>query len=219
MKTLSVTQSPLGFEYSSFPVGPLQCNCSLIWDPKTREAILVDPGDEATAIKEVIEKNSLQVKAILHTHAHFDHIGASAVMHRDSGAPMYLHPDDKPLWDNILLQGQVFGFAVEPTIPWQTDLTDDLEITFGAFNMRTLHTPGHSPGSCSFAVGDLLLAGDTLFKGSIGRTDLWGGDFSLISKSIKERLYTLDPDTHVITGHGPSTIVGVERKSNAFVRI
>lgn len=207
-----------GAQFLTFPVGPLQCNCSLLWDETTKEGILIDPGDNSARIQSEIDSRGLRISAIVHTHAHFDHIGASRKMHQSTRAPLHLHPSDKMLWDNIQMQGAAFGFNLEATIPWQKDLEDNARLKFGAYELEVLHTPGHTPGSCSFSCSNLVFAGDTLFKGSIGRTDLWGGDFATISQSIKERLYCLDQDTTVITGHGPSTMIGIEQRSNAFVR-
>lgn len=207
-----------GFLYTTFPVGPLQCNCSIVWDEVSKEAILVDPGADYPKIEAALKTRGLILKSVVHTHAHFDHIGASRKVHEQLKAPLHLHPEDKALWDNILMQGKVFGFDLESTIPWQKDLVDEDSLTFGNFKMNVLHTPGHTPGSCSFSCSNIVFAGDTLFKNSVGRTDLWGGDFGRIQKSIQERLYTLDDDTEVITGHGPSTKIGVEQRSNPFVK-
>jgi glyoxylase-like metal-dependent hydrolase (beta-lactamase superfamily II) len=210
-------ESSLGFRVRSFSVGRLQCNCSLVWDPTSKEAILVDPGDEAAKIKTAIAHEGLQVKAIVHTHAHFDHVGASAEMAASTQAPLYLHPEDRFLWENLPMQGQLFGMKLEPLPSWSADLSDEQTIKFGRFELKTLFTPGHTPGSCCFSINEILFSGDTLFRGSVGRTDLWGGDFDTISKSIKSRLYSLDQDTTVICGHGENTQVGVERRSNPFI--
>lgn len=210
--------SSSGFEFVTFPVGPLQCNCSIIWDPSSREAIAVDPGADAEKILDFISEQKLSLKAAVHTHAHFDHIGASTEVHSRLKAPLHLHPDDADLWDNLDLQGQAFGFPLKKIPRWQVDLHDDDSLRFGKFHLKILHTPGHTPGSCSFSCNEFVFSGDTLFRGSIGRTDLWGGDFAQISKSIKERLYSLDEDTTVICGHGPSTTIGIERRKNAFIK-
>lgn len=207
-----------GFKAITFPVGPLGCNCSIVWDPATKEALLIDPGAEPEKISKKARELGLKPSRILHTHAHFDHIGASDWACEHFEASLYLHPEDRPLWDNLPLQGKSFGMEFSNLKSDPAALEDEQTFQLGGFTLKTLYTPGHTPGSCSFIVGNLLFAGDTLFKGSIGRTDLWGGDFNLISQSIKERLYALDGDTHVITGHGPSTSIGVERKHNAFVR-
>lgn len=209
--------SPTGFKLKSFSVGPLQCNCSLLWDEATKEAILVDPGDDAPKILTEIKNLDLKVKTIVHTHAHFDHIGASAQVHAALKAPLMLHPADDMLWENIEMQGQMFGMKFDRIERWNQDLEDEMPLTLGGHHLKTLWTPGHTPGSCCFSVGEILFSGDTLFHRSIGRTDLWGGDFHQIQKSIRERLYTLDDDTTVICGHGPNTAIGREKRSNPFV--
>lgn len=211
--------SSSGFKVKSFAVGPLGCNCSILWDSESLEAILVDPGAEADRIQNSLESLKVKVKAIVHTHAHFDHIGASRRMHEITKAPLMLHPGDEFLWSNILMQGQMFGFETEGLPHWQTDLSHELELNLGKHKLKTLFTPGHTPGSCCFSIGEICFAGDTLFKRSIGRTDLWGGDYSQIVQSIKTRLYSLNEDTTVICGHGPETKIGIERKSNAFVTL
>lgn len=209
--------SPSGFRLKAFSVGPLQCNCGLIWDDQTKEAILVDPGAEGPRIQSEIEALGLKVISIIHTHAHFDHIGASAEMHALTNAPLLLHPADDMLWENLSMQGQMFGFRMNPIERWNQDLEDEMPLQFGNQKLKTLWTPGHTPGSCCFSVGEILFSGDTLFQNSIGRTDLWGGDFNQIKSSIKNRLYSLDSETTVICGHGPNTVVGKEKKSNPFV--
>lgn len=208
----------MAIEYVSFPVGPLRCNFSLIWDPHTKGAYAVDPGGDFKKIQAEIESRKLTLKGILHTHAHFDHLGASEELADWSKAPLHLHPGDKPLWENLSMQGRAFGIQLETIRPYDHELKDEFEFLVGSDPLKVLHTPGHTPGSCCFSVGEILFAGDTLFQGSIGRTDLWGGDYNQISKSIKDRLYCLEPDTIVITGHGPKTKIGIERKQNAFIR-
>lgn len=210
---------PMHFKRTTFPVGPFQCNCSLIWDPETKDALLIDPGDEAVKITKKITELGLTVRNIIHTHAHFDHVGASLELHESTKAKLLLHPGDRFLWENLPMQGQFFGFNLKALPPWSEDLHDEEELEFGKFKLKTLHTPGHTPGSCSFVVDDILFSGDTLFLNSIGRTDLWGGDSQLIQSSIRDRLYSLDPDTHVICGHGPDTKIGTERRTNPFVSI
>lgn len=209
----------MNFSLKTFPVGTLQCNCTLLWDPQTLETIVIDPGDDFQVIKSEIEKNKLHVKTILHTHAHFDHVGASQELADWSKAPLLLHEQDRFLWENFKLQGQFFGFNLTSLPAWNKNLEDEMEITLGSHKLKTLYTPGHTPGSCSFVIQNILFSGDTLFQGSVGRTDLWGGDFQKLSRSIKERFYTLDKDTTVICGHGPQTMIGVERKKNPFVTL
>ena len=205
------------FYRESFPVGPLGCNCTIIGDEVTKQAIVIDPGGDATGISEKLRLKGYRLAKIIHTHAHLDHFLATGELKAKTGAPLYLHKNDYPLWQNLETQCQLFGIPFSPVPDPDFWLRDDdaLEIANGV----AMHTPGHSPGSMSFWFDqmNLLIAGDTLFKGSVGRTDLWGGDASLISKSIKTRLYTLDDDAIVVTGHGPETVIGEEKKFNAFV--
>jgi hydroxyacylglutathione hydrolase len=213
--------------FETFPVGPLQCNCSIIGCPDTKEAMVVDPGGDAERIDQVLRHYDLSVRYIVHTHAHFDHIGAtrdvkeSAAEH-GSAARIALHEGDTFLYDGFLTQLKMFGMSGRSTLPVDHWLKDGESLAFGKLSAKVLHTPGHTPGSCCFhlEVDDhpLVLAGDTLFSGSIGRTDLPGGDFPTLEKSIRSRLYALDGDTVVIPGHGPTTKIGDEARSNPFVR-
>ncbi len=207
------------FKVKSFSVGPLGCNCSLLWDPASGEGIVVDPGDEFDRIKSEIEKIQMQVKYIVHTHAHFDHVGASQPLHQWSQAPLLLHPGDQFLWENVPMQGRFFQMNLKALPPWSKNLEHEMPFQIGSHSLKTLHTPGHTPGSCCFVIEDLLFAGDTLFQNSIGRTDLWGGDFDEISQSIKDHLYRLDDDTKVICGHGPNTSIAHEKRHNPFIHL
>lgn len=204
----------------TFPVGLLQCNCSIIACDETQEAIIVDPGGDAPKILKRVEELGLKVKYLLHTHAHFDHVGATAAVRAATGAKVLLHPGDQWLYDNVPMQGRTFGIPLEPTEPIDQAIEDGLSLVFGSHNSVSIHTPGHTPGSCCFHVAgqeSFLFAGDTLFRGSIGRTDLWGGDHDLILKSIKSRLLGLDDSTTVHTGHGPTTTIWQEKKANPFL--
>ena len=205
----------------TFPVGDFQCNCSVLACPDTKEAIVVDPGGEPERILEIVKHYDLSVRWIVHTHAHLDHIASTRDVKEQAGGTIALHDDDRFLYDGFLMQAQMFGWRVRPVLPVEHSLKDGETLAFGKREARVLHTPGHTPGSCCFALegssGPLLLAGDTLFQRSIGRTDLPGGDFATIERSIRERLYTLDPDTRVIPGHGPATTIGDERRQNPFV--
>ncbi len=204
----------------TFSVPPLGCNCSIIGDPVTKQAVVVDPGGAHERILREVAAMGLTVTRILHTHAHFDHFLASGRMQAATGASLCLHPDDRPLWDRLEEQCAVFGAPFEPVPPPDYWLKDNEALSIGTISAAALHTPGHSPGSMSFYFPSaaLVIAGDTLFRGSIGRTDLWGGDFDAIERSIRERLYVLGEQTVVVTGHGPETSIGVERRSNGFVR-
>ncbi len=207
----------------TFPVGDFQCNCSVLACADTKEALVVDPGGEHARILEIIRHYDLTVRYIVHTHAHLDHIAETRDVKEQAGGTIALHKDDLFLYDGFLMQAAMFGWQVRPVLPVDHFLVDGESLAFGKRAARVLHTPGHTPGSCCFAIdqtGDapLLFAGDTLFARSIGRTDLPGGDYATIEKSIRARLYTLDPDTRVIAGHGPDTTIGDERRKNPFVR-
>ncbi len=206
--------------FETFPVGPLQCNCSIIGDPETRNAILIDPGGDSEKILQKILDLSLKINRIVHTHAHLDHFLASARIKEVTGANLELHKDDLFLWDSLEDQCRMFGIPYKETPPPDKFLEHEEEINLIGIRGKALHTPGHTPGSMCFFFENykLLIAGDTLFKGSIGRTDLWGGNFKIIEKSIKEKLYTLEEDTIVITGHGGSTSIGREIRTNSYVR-
>jgi glyoxylase-like metal-dependent hydrolase (beta-lactamase superfamily II) len=204
----------------TFSVPPLGCNCSIVGDPVTRQAVVVDPGGAHQHILREVRALGLTVRMILHTHAHFDHFLASGEMQKATGAMLCLHEDDRELWGMLDIQCRMFGVPYVPVPPPEYWLKDEEKLLIGGLTAVALHTPGHTPGSMSFHVpdGNLVLAGDTLFRGSIGRTDLWGGDFDAIERSIHERLYTLPESTLVITGHGPETEIGWEKHSNQFIR-
>ena len=204
----------------TIPVGPLQCNCTILGDLVSRKAIVVDPGGDAEILLERLVDLNLQVERIIHTHAHLDHFLASGKMKEATGAKLALHREDLFLWDMLEDQCRMFGIPFEPPPPPDQWLENEEEIDLNDLQGKALHTPGHTPGSMCFLFESqkLLIAGDTLFQGSIGRTDLWGGDFKKIEKSIQEKLYTLDEETSVITGHGESTSIGHEMRANSFVR-
>ena len=204
----------------TLPVGHLQCNCTILGDPVSRKAIVVDPGGDAEMLIERLVELDLQVERIIHTHAHLDHFLASGKMKEATGAKLALHRDDLFLWDMLEDQCRMFGIPFEKPPPPDQWLEHEEEIDVKGVQGKALHTPGHTPGSMCFLFANqkLLIAGDTLFQGSIGRTDLWGGDYQQIEKSIQEKLYTLDEETAVITGHGESTNIAHEMRSNSFVR-
>ena len=203
----------------TFAVPPLGCNCSILGDPESREAVIVDPGGNPEQLLDEVRRLGLTVVRILHTHAHFDHFLASGDIRKATQAPLCLHPDDERLWKMLDVQCQAFGVPSLPVPEPDCWIQDGEALSFGSVFGQALHTPGHTPGSLSFhfAGQHLLLSGDTLFRGGIGRTDLWGGDARAIQSSIRERLFTLDSDTRVIPGHGPATQIGLEREYNPFV--
>jgi glyoxylase-like metal-dependent hydrolase (beta-lactamase superfamily II) len=183
------------------------------------EALVVDPGGDVDDIIERLASLGLKAKYLLHTHAHFDHIMGSKGMREKTGAEICLHKEDEFLYNMLGKQASMFGLSADEPLPVDKFLSDDQEINFGKLKTQVLHTPGHTPGSLCFCVQDsdsLLFSGDTLFSRSIGRTDLWGGSFDKIIKSIKTRLFTLDDETRVIPGHGPDTSIWTEKKENPF---
>jgi glyoxylase-like metal-dependent hydrolase (beta-lactamase superfamily II) len=205
----------------SFPVGPLQCNCAIVADPTTREAIVVDPGDEPDRILEALAGAGLRAVALVHTHAHFDHMGCSALLKRITGAPILLHGDDRPLYQNLTVQGQTFGLSLDAPGIIDRLLVGGDRVACGKGELEVIHTPGHTPGSLCFRMpgenDDVLFSGDTLFRRSIGRTDLWGGSAPQILESIRDRLLTLPGGLRVIPGHGEETTIADEGKRNPFV--
>jgi glyoxylase-like metal-dependent hydrolase (beta-lactamase superfamily II) len=203
----------------TFPVPPLGCNCSIIGDPVTKQAIVVDPGGAHERILQEVRALGLTVISILHTHAHFDHFLASGHVKKATGAALCLHPDDRTLWEILDVQCRMFGVPYVPVPLPDYWLQDEEKVIFGGVEAIALHTPGHTPGSMCFhfSTEKLVVAGDTLFRGGIGRTDLWGGDYGAIERSIRERLYALDDTTLVVTGHGPETQIGFEREYNPFI--
>ena len=205
-------------------MGALGCNCSIIACPETSEALVVDPGDEAPRILAELQRRGWKAVQIVHTHAHFDHVmGTDAVSHA-TGAETSLHKGDRWLYDHVPDQLRLFGLPARAvTTPAPTrELAGGEVLTFGKHEARVLHTPGHTPGSiCLYleTAGEppLLLAGDTLFAGSIGRTDLPGGSFEEIVTSIRGPLFSLPETTLVVPGHGPETTIGLERMDNPYV--
>lgn len=206
----------------TFPVGPFQCNCTILGDQKTGEAIVVDPGDQLEFILERLRMHNLtKITAIVHTHAHLDHIGATADLHREFNAPVGLHEGDRFLWDAVDMQAMMLRLRKPNTCDFDLKLDDGQTLRFSDVEGEVMHTPGHTPGSVSFhfpVLDKLLITGDTLFQGSIGRTDLPGGDFEQIIGSIRSRLLTLPDETRVIPGHGPMTTIGLEKQYNPFLR-
>ncbi len=203
-----------------FPVGPLGCNCTIVADGG--DAIVIDGGDEIDEICGRLDRLGARATYLVHTHAHFDHIGALAGLRERTGAPGLLHPGDGPLYAMLAEQARMFGVPVPRPVAIDADLHDGDILAAGAARVEVLHTPGHTPGSVSFAVSDggppLLLTGDTLFRGAIGRWDLGGTSAADIVHSIRERLLVYADATPVVPGHGPSTTIGTERRSNPFLR-
>jgi hydroxyacylglutathione hydrolase len=223
------------------PVGMLQCNCSILGDPETHEAIVVDPGDEVERIVEILGRHKLKVLAIVSTHTHIDHVGGLAALHRITGAPVFMHQADLELYRKLDMQAQWLRVATPELTDVEQFLREGDAVKWGGYEARVIHTPGHTPGSlCLYipardesksrdvaaarsAIGNggddsRLIAGDTLFAGSIGRTDLWGGSFPEIMKSLHTKVMALPDETLVLPGHGEATTIGEERQSNPFLR-
>ena len=204
----------------TLPVGPLQCNCTILGDEQSREAIVVDPGDDIPGILVLLARHALTVKQIVITHAHIDHIAGAQQLKRLTGAPILYNQQDLPLVAMMDIQAGWLNIPTPEVAPPDADLPDNQTVKIHGLTANVLHTPGHTPGSLSLYLPDqsLLLAGDTLFAGSVGRTDLPGGDISTLIRSIQNRLLTLPDETIVIPGHGPNTSIGRERETNPFLQ-
>ncbi len=202
------------------PVGQLGCNCSVLGDPVTREAMVIDPGDDIEDVVEILNRHQLTVKMIVITHAHIDHIGGAHKLRALTGAPVVMNENDSFLADNLKTQAAWLGVATPANPGIDTPAREGDVLRTGSIEAHVLHTPGHTPGSISLFIPaeQKLIAGDTLFKSSIGRTDLPGGDFNAIIDSIRGKLYTLPETTVVIPGHGEPTDIATEKRSNPFVR-
>lgn len=231
------------------PVGLLQCNCHILGDAETGEALVIDPGDEVERIEAILARHRLKVRAIVSTHAHIDHVGGLARLAQSTGAPVLMHAADLPLYENLEIQAAMLGMPTPPATKVDDLLKEGDSVRWGRFAAQIFHTPGHSPGSITVYLpgegtvqnlgghtvgtashGDVqgatgldqdvprLFAGDTLFAGSIGRTDLWGGSYPQIIDSIREKLLVLPDRTIVLPGHGPVTTIAEERESNPCLR-
>jgi glyoxylase-like metal-dependent hydrolase (beta-lactamase superfamily II) len=202
------------------PVGMLGCNCSVMGDESTHEAIVVDPGDDVSEIIAILDRHKLKATMIVITHAHIDHIGGAEKLRAHTGAPVYMHEADKMLSDQLAVQAAWLGMETPKDPGIDKPAREGDVIRAGGIEAHVLHTPGHTPGSISvyLPLEKKLIAGDTLFQRSIGRTDLPGGDTGQIGRSIRGKLYTLPEDTIVFPGHGETTTIGEEKRENPFVR-
>jgi glyoxylase-like metal-dependent hydrolase (beta-lactamase superfamily II) len=202
------------------PVGPLQCNCSIFGDEATHEAIVIDPGDQIDDILAILKKHALKVTAIIITHAHIDHIGGAAKLKVATGAPVHMNSNDKDLYDKIDVQASWLGMQLPERTEIDVDARDGNTLKLADAEFHILHTPGHTQGSTSVWIPseNKLIAGDTLFRDSIGRTDLPGGDGRQILRSIHDKLLPLPETAVVVPGHGPNTTIGRERVRNPFLQ-
>lgn len=201
------------------PVGPLQCNCSILGDEASHEAIVVDPGDDISKIVSILQGHQLTVKFIIITHAHIDHIAGAHKLKQLTGAPILYNQNDLPLVKMMDVQASWLGVPTPEVLPPDGLLTDGQTVAVQGISGSIIHTPGHTQGSLCLYIPQqsLLLAGDTLFAGSVGRTDLPGGDHRQLIASIKGKLMALPDETIVVPGHGPKTDISTERETNPFL--
>lgn len=202
----------------SLPVGPIMANCYILGCEKTKKAVVIDPGDEADRILIMLAKSGLTVQYILNTHGHFDHVGANKRMKAATGAQILIHAADAPMLTQLSRMAATFGMYIEDSPPPDKTIKDGDEIEFGQIKLSVIHTPGHTQGGVSFYTDGNVFVGDTLFAGSIGRTDFPGGDYDTLISSIRRKLFPLGDHVRVFTGHGPETTIGREKRLNPFLR-
>ena len=207
-------------EVVPLPNGQFGENCWLLADARTGEAVMIDPGEEPQMFLAELNTRGWSLGGIWITHGHIDHILGVAAVKRATGAPIYLHPADRPLYDSLTQQGSWFGLTVDPLPPPDRDLEAGQRLDVGGIEFTVRHTPGHSPGSIALVCDEahVAITGDALFAGSVGRTDFPGCDFETLERSIRTKLYTLPPETRIYPGHGPETTIGREMRSNPYVR-
>jgi len=198
-------------------VGPIQANCFILGCEETLEAVVIDPGEEADRILKAIAESNLTVKYIINTHGHMDHVSANKKLKDATGAPILIHPLDAPMLAQVASSAAAWGLNAENSPSPDRELEDGDEISFGNITLTAIHTPGHTPGGISLLAKDDVFVGDTLFAGSIGRTDFPGGSFGTIKESIQQKLFKLGDDIRVHAGHGPTTTIGQEKRHNPFV--
>jgi len=199
-------------------VGPIMANCYVLGCEETKEAVVIDPGDEADRILMALSESGLRVKYLVNTHGHFDHVGANARMKEITGAELLIHKDDELMLKDLSKAAATFGLRAENSPPSDRNLADGDKVTFGNITLTVIHTPGHSRGGICLYTKGALFSGDSLFAGSIGRTDLPGGDYDTLISSLKEKLLGLDEKTIVYPGHGPETSILQEKRMNPFLR-
>ena len=216
----------MGWRIDCVVVGPIHCNCYILSESISNKAYLIDPGAESKELMTYLSRRNFDLQAVLITHGHIDHIGGIEMLCQEFPTPVYFHPGDKPLFDDVAAQARLFGLQPPALLAKQPktgtgSLQHNQSFAFEGGEVKVIHTPGHTPGSvCFYATGtdEVVFTGDTLFTGSIGRTDLWGGSFEQIIPSIKERLMTLDDNVKVLPGHGDDSTIGTERRHNPFLQ-
>jgi glyoxylase-like metal-dependent hydrolase (beta-lactamase superfamily II) len=206
-----------GIEIHQLSVGPLQVNCFLVVCRETHDAMVIDPGEEGSRILQLADKEGLKITKVVNTHGHFDHIGANRQLIEATGAELMLHAADLPLLPQARNHAEAFGLTVDPSPEPDRLLDQGDTFEVGELTFKVFHVPGHSPGGICLLGDGHLFVGDVLFAGSIGRTDLQGGDFNALVKGVREHLFNLPDETIVHPGHGPDTTIGRERKTNPFV--
>jgi len=199
-------------------VGPIMANCFILGCEKTKEAVVIDPGDEADRILWALSELGLTVKYIINTHGHFDHVGGNKEIKEATGADILINSFDAPMLSQLSAAAASFGLSVKNSPPPDQTLEDGDTISFGTITLKVIHTPGHSQGGIALFTDGNLFVGDTLFAGSIGRSDLPGGDLHTLISSIRNKLFVLDDDVRVFPGHGPETTIGQEKRTNPYVR-
>jgi hydroxyacylglutathione hydrolase len=200
-------------------VGPLMANCFICGCPNTKDAVVIDPGGDADMILRALAEEALTVKYIINTHGHFDHVSANGEMKDATGADILIHPLDAPMLQSLSSNAAFFGISVENSPPCDQTIEEGDTVSFGEITLSVIHTPGHTPGGISLFTNGIVFVGDTLFAGSIGRTDFPGGNFNTLISSIQTKLFKLDDTVKVLSGHGPETSIGREKRYNPFVRI
>ena len=203
----------------TLPVGPIMANCFIVGCQETMKAAVIDPGDEADRILQSVADSNLEVKTIINTLGHFDHVSANKGIHAATNAPILIHALDAAMLEHISASAANWGLSAENSPAPERTLNDGDTIDFGKITLNVLHTPGHTPGGISLFTDGHVFVGDTLFAGSIGRTDFPGGDFATLKSSIQDKLFALGDDVRVYTGHGPETTIGHEKQHNPFVGV